>query len=81
MYTQSIERIRRYNIQSFGIFATCDKCKTFKTLALKDIYYEKFQRDSVNLPLKKQFLNTLITNKGEKNKYFTGFIFNYKLAI
>ena len=47
LYTKSIELIiiRRYNIQNFGIFATCDKCKTFKTLSLKDFYYEKFPRD------------------------------------
>ena len=31
VYTESIEPIiiRKYNIQSSGIFATCDKCKTF----------------------------------------------------
>ena len=67
-YTESIEPIiiRRYNIQSFGIFATCDKCLTFKTLALKDFYYEKFPRDYFNLPLGKPFINNIITNKGEK---------------
>ena len=50
LYTKRIEHIiiRRYNIQSFGIFAKCDKCKTFKTLALIDIYYEKFPRDYFN---------------------------------
>ena len=38
LYTQSIEPIiiRRYNTHSFGIFATCDKCKTFKIIGLKD---------------------------------------------
>ena len=79
-YTKSMEPIilPSYNIQSFEIFATCDKCKTFKTLALKDIYYEKFPRDYFKLPLGKPFMNTIITNKGEKKKYFTGFIFYYK---
>ena len=79
-YTESIESIiiRRYNIQSFGIFATCDICKTFKTLALKDFYYEKFPRDYFNFPLGKQFMNDIITNKGEIKKYFKRFILHYK---
>ena len=51
--------------KSFKIFATCNKCKTFNILALKDIYYEKFPHDYFNLPLGKQFMNTIITNKGE----------------
>ena len=68
LYTKSIEPIiiRRYNTQSFGIFATCYKCKTFKTIGLKDFYNEKFPRDYFNLPLGKPFMNNIITNKGEK---------------
>ena len=77
LYTKSIEPIiiRRYNIQSFGIFATCDKCKTFKTIGLKDLYYEKFPRDYFNLPLGKPFMNTIITNKGEKRNILKDLFF------
>ena len=53
LYTKSIEPIiiRRYNIHSFGIFATCNNCKTFQTIGLKDFEYEKLSRNYFNLPL------------------------------
>ena len=74
LFTESIKPIiiRKYNTHSFGIFATCDKCKTFKTIGLKDFYYVKFSRDYFNLILEKLFMNNIITNKGEKRNILKG---------
>ena len=68
LYTNSIEAIiiPRFNTDSFWIFAACDKCQTFKSLALKDCYSEKLPSDYLNLPLGKPFMNNIITDKNKK---------------
>ena len=64
LYTESI--IRRSNSHSFAFLAGCNNCENLKTLALSDYNCETFSRDYFNLPLHKSFLNSIITDKGEK---------------
>ena len=81
IYIQKVLNLLLYvdiSLKVLEFFATCDKCKTCKTIGLKDIYYEKFPHDYFNLPLGKPCMNTIITDKGEKSNILEDLFFYYK---